>query len=65
MVARRSRIVFARGPDLNSDLWTMGADGANPRQLTSAPGVETEPAVSPDGARIAYRSGRMALRSGS
>jgi dipeptidyl aminopeptidase/acylaminoacyl peptidase len=41
-----------RGRD--SDLFVFSLDGAEPRQLTSADGVEAEPAVSPDGQWVAY-----------
>ena len=36
------------------DLWVVGADGGNARRLTSNPGVESNPAVSPDGKTVAF-----------
>jgi dipeptidyl aminopeptidase/acylaminoacyl peptidase len=41
-----------RGRD--SDLFVFSVDGGAARQLTSADGVEAEPAVSPDGKWVAY-----------
>ena len=38
-----------------TDIYTVRADGADLRQLTSGPGAETAPAFSPDGRQIAYR----------
>jgi Tol biopolymer transport system component len=56
-----SKLVFAEReaadfPDAN--LWSTGLDGANPLQLSTATSSETEPAVSPDGATIAFTTGR-------
>ena len=36
------------------DLWTAGADGANPRRLTVDEGIESNPHFSPDGSLIAF-----------
>lgn len=36
------------------DLWSVGLDGGRARRLTTHPGDETNPAVSPDGQWIAY-----------
>ncbi len=43
-------IVFAA----EGDLWTVTADGGTARRLTSNPGEETAPAVSPDGQTLAF-----------
>ena len=48
-------IVFASledGPD--SDIWAIQPDGSGLRQLTDEDDDETDPALSPDGKRIAY-----------
>ena len=37
-----------------ADLWVVPRAGGQARRLTSTPGVETEPAFSPDGSRIAF-----------
>jgi tricorn protease len=36
------------------DLWTVGIDGGGARRLTTHPGEETHPAVSPDGTTVAF-----------
>jgi tricorn protease len=46
----RTQIVFSYA----GDLWTVPRAGGEARQLTSAPGTETAPAFSPDGATIAF-----------
>lgn len=35
-------------------IWTMNADGSDPRQLTFSPGDKTQPRWSPDGTRLLY-----------
>ena len=39
----------------------MNADGSNPIRLTNAPNENTQPAWSPNGAKIAFRSDRDAI----
>jgi hypothetical protein len=46
------RIVF----DNYDDVWIMDADGTELKQLTESPWHEFQPALSPDGRLIAYRS---------
>jgi Tol biopolymer transport system component len=40
------------------DVWVMNADGSGRRRLTSDPEMDFDPAWSPDGSRIAFRSHR-------
>ena len=43
----------------NRDIYLLGTNGGNPRNLTAdSPADDDEPAVSPDGKTIAFRSGR-------
>ena len=43
-------------PDMTGDIWAVGLGGGTVRRLTSNPGSEGSPAVSPDGSRIAFLS---------
>jgi dipeptidyl aminopeptidase/acylaminoacyl peptidase len=61
--ARDGRQLFFSGDEyeddeLNTentqDLWTVAVTGGTARRLTTNPGSETRPAVSPDGRRMAY-----------
>ena len=53
-------IVFLASPEadqdttLNYDVYAVNSDSGTIRQITRTPGVEMEPAVSPDGRTIAY-----------
>lgn len=52
-----SRIAFVgRSSDWNLDIWVVNRDGTGLRQLTSGASTEDQPAWSPDGTRIVYRS---------
>ena len=44
--------------DTTSDIYTMGADGSDVRQLTDEPGLDLFPVFSPDGSKIAFTSDR-------
>jgi len=48
------RIAFSSDRSGTQDIWSINPDGSDPVQLTSDPGIETTPAWSPDGLRIAY-----------
>jgi hypothetical protein len=50
-------LVFSSDRAGSWDLWRVDASGGEPVRLTSDPGDELEPAVSPDGTRIAYATG--------
>ena len=50
-------LVFASDRTGSWDLWRVSAAGGEPERLTSEPGDELAPAVSPDGARIAFATG--------
>jgi Tol biopolymer transport system component len=46
------------GNKLGLDIWSMNSDGTGVANLTASPGDDTDPAWSPDGARIAFASTR-------
>jgi eukaryotic-like serine/threonine-protein kinase len=50
------RIVYSSGADGN--IWLMGSDGSNPKQLTSNAGENFFPQFSPDGHYIVFNSDR-------
>ena len=50
-------IAFHRVADERSEIWLMGADGADPRPLTATAIDEYSPEWSPDGAWIAFTAG--------
>lgn len=50
------KVVFYR----NGDVWTMNADGGGATKLTTNLNAESNPAVSPDGKKVAFQSNRAA-----
>jgi len=55
------RLAFTRfSPNLadESNIWTIRLDGSDQRLLTNAPGMQYHPAISPDGRKIAFVSGK-------
>ena len=50
-----ARIIFVKGVEGRSHLYTMKQDGSNLQQLTNGPFDDDSPAVSPDGSRIAFQ----------
>ena len=63
LASEKGLIVFTRAtrfapPDFESDLYAISVDGTGERRLTDSPGLDTFPAWSPDGERIAFTSDR-------
>jgi len=52
------RIVFASFEGGQEDLWIINADGSGRQRLTSDTHLDSDPAVSPDGQTIVFRSNR-------
>ncbi len=52
------RLAFDSTRDGNTEIYSVGADGADPVRLTDAPGEDWAAAWSPDGRRIAFTSDR-------
>ena len=55
---RAERLAFAAFRYGQWDLYSLAPDGTNPRQLTSTPFAETDPAYSPDGTKLAFAAHR-------
>ena len=53
-----SVIAFGTGSQATAEIWTMNADGSDPRQVTDDQLLDQRPAVSPDGSRIVFSSYR-------
>jgi eukaryotic-like serine/threonine-protein kinase len=52
-------LLYARSVDGNADIYSQRVGGGNPRNLTpDSPADDTQPAFSPDGLQIAFRSDR-------
>jgi len=56
--AADGKIVFVSKASGNDDIWIMNPDGTNQKQLTSSAGINSSPAVSPDGRFIVFTSTR-------
>ena len=53
-----TKIIFVSRRDSSSDVFSMNADGSNPVNLTfdgDSQALDDEPAISPDGKKIAFR----------
>jgi Tol biopolymer transport system component len=48
---------FSQPDQFNSELYVMNADGSGQTRITDYEGVDTDPAWSPDGGRIAFKRG--------
>jgi hypothetical protein len=59
-VAPNGLVAFVVGAGTAGEIWAMNADGTSPRRLTNDNFADRTPAVSPDGARIAFASDRGA-----
>jgi Tol biopolymer transport system component len=55
------RILFESTRKGDLDLWTIGADGSSPKELTFSVGIDQDGAYSPDGSQIAFESNRNNL----
>jgi Tol biopolymer transport system component len=52
------RIVYTSQVTGDFEIYSMNPDGTDPRRLTSSPGLDLEPVVSPNGKKIAFVSFR-------
>ena len=50
------RIAYAWNRGGNFDIWVQSIDGGDPTQVTSSPGDDRQPAWSPNGHRLVFRS---------
>src|SRR3954452_6090943 len=65
-----SKVAYRVGPDGDTEIWVVGADGSNPHQITTTPNdpngatppeqqrYSSQPGWSPDGRQIVFRSDR-------
>lgn len=52
------KLAYASEASGNLDIWLMGTDGVTAEQLTTDPGHDSTPSVSPDGRSVAFVSSR-------
>jgi eukaryotic-like serine/threonine-protein kinase len=52
------RLVYTSSAGGNTDIWIMDADGLNRSQLTTTPGADSWPSVTPDGRAVVFTSER-------
>jgi Tol biopolymer transport system component len=52
------RIVYAASMGDNLDVWSVPANGRDARQLTTSPGIDNLPSVSPDSRYVVFTSNR-------
>ncbi len=51
-----SHIYFVRQQGQNKEIWVMDADGKNQKQVTHFNSLSIQPAISPDGSKVAFTS---------
>ena len=51
-------VLYTSNASGHQDIWSMGADGSSPAQLTINAGNNVQPAVSPDGRTVVFSSDR-------
>jgi TolB protein len=51
-----THIYFTSDRSGNKEIWSMDWDGSNQKQITRLHSISTEPAVSPDGTKVAFTS---------
>ncbi len=54
LAALKGTIIFVSDRGGSMKIWSMHANGKNPRQLTQSEGADADPRFSPDGKRILY-----------
>ena len=56
-VVLAERILYSSGVGWETNIWSLNPDGSDQRQLTSLPGREDYPSVTPDGRQILFHHG--------
>jgi dipeptidyl aminopeptidase/acylaminoacyl peptidase len=57
-IAYQVRSYDLEGDESWTEIWMMGADGANPRQMTRGKHQDTDPVFTPDGSKLLFSSNR-------